>query len=64
MAQHDNKKDPALTLYITTVDYNRRDPVFWIQAKVRREDGIKVALRVLDKALDLTHFGASSRRQT
>jgi hypothetical protein len=50
MAQHDNKKDPALTLYITTVDYNRRDPVFWIQAKVRREDGINVALRVLDKA--------------
>ncbi|KAI8340512.1 hypothetical protein BC941DRAFT_417462 [Chlamydoabsidia padenii] len=33
MAQHGTKKDPTLTLYITTVDYNRRDPVFWIQAK-------------------------------
>ncbi|KAI8089359.1 uncharacterized protein BX664DRAFT_332814 [Halteromyces radiatus] len=30
MAQHDSK--PILNLYITTVDYNRKDPVFWIQA--------------------------------
>ncbi|CAO3580995.1 unnamed protein product [Absidia cylindrospora] len=32
MAQHDTIPSPTLTLYITTVDYNRRDPVFWIQA--------------------------------
>lgn len=51
MAQHDNKKDPALTLYITTVDYNRRDPVFWIQAKVRDEQWIDVVvLRAFDRA--------------
>ena len=29
-----NRHFPQLFLQITTVDYNRKDPVFWIQALV------------------------------
>lgn len=33
-SEHQLGEDSRLRLCITTVDYNRKDPVFWIEASV------------------------------